>query len=138
MFGDYIDVYDLTQAVEDGATVKIFYESRLAKVELPDEARQALDDEFAEVTEGTEERGPRAAKTRWARVEAIVGARRAARRIAADIVEHWETRREALAGKAMIVSHVPAHLRGALRRDRRAAPGLALRRMPRGDGSRSS
>ena len=81
VFGDYIDVYDLTQAVEDGATVKVFYESRLAKVELPEEATASIDDAFDEATD--RHRGARRSerlKTRWARVEAIVGADEAARR----------------------------------------------------------
>ncbi len=103
VFGDYIDVYDLTRAVEDGATVRIFYESRLAKVSLPEEVRASIDDEIAEVTEGQEEADAQRAKTRWARVEAIVGASERLDLVAADIVEHWERRRAKLVGKAMIV-----------------------------------
>ena len=91
MFGDYIDVYDLTRAVEDGATVRIFYESRLAKVRLPEEARAEIDAEVAEVTEGQEPTEAERAKSRWARVEAIVGAGERLDLVAADIVEHWET-----------------------------------------------
>ena len=103
VFGDYIDVYDLTRAVEDGATVRIFYESRLAKVRLPDEARAEIDAEVAEVTEGQEVSEAERAKTRWARVEAIVGSAERLDLVAADIVEHWERRRANLVGKAMIV-----------------------------------
>jgi type I restriction enzyme R subunit len=103
IFGEYIDVYDLTQAVEDGATVKVFYEARLARVELPSEAREALDEEFDEVTELAETDTRDRLKTRWARVEAIVGARPRIEAIAADIVTHWEARRDAMAGKAMVV-----------------------------------
>ena len=103
VFGDYIDVYDLTRAVEDGATVRIFYESRLAKVRLPDEVRASIDDEVAEVTEGQEQTAADRAKSRWARVEAIVGASERLDLIASDIVEHWEHRRASLLGKAMIV-----------------------------------
>lgn len=103
IFGEYIDVYDLTQAVEDGATVKVFYEARLAKVELPAEARAALDSGFEEVTELAETETRERLKTRWARVEAIVGARRRVDQVAADIVQHWERRQSALAGKAMVV-----------------------------------
>jgi len=101
VFGDYIDVYDLTRAVEDGATVRIFYESRLAKVRLSEEARDEIDAGVEEVMEGQEvdERS----KTRWARVEAIVGASDRLDLIAADIVQHWERRREEMLGKAMIV-----------------------------------
>ena len=103
VFGDYIDVYDLTRAVEDGATVRIFYESRLAKVRLPEEARAEIDADVAEVTEGQELSDAERAKSRWARVEAIVGASERLDLIAADIVEHWEHRRANLVGKAMIV-----------------------------------
>ena len=103
IFGEYIDVYDLTQAVEDGATVKVFYEARLAKVELPPEAREVLDSGFEEVTELAETGTRDRLKTRWARVEAIVGARKRIAEVASDIVTHWEARRGALAGKAMIV-----------------------------------
>ena len=105
VFGDYIDVYDLTRAVEDGATVRIFYESRLAKVSLPEEARAELDDGLAAVTETQESarRRPSGPRSRWGRVEAIVGADERLDLIAADIVEHWEKRRDGLIGKAMIV-----------------------------------
>lgn len=103
VFGDYIDVYDLTRAVEDGATVRIFYESRLAKVRLPDDVRAAIDADVADVTEGHELAEAERAKTRWARVEAIVGSSDRLDLIAADIVEHWERRRANLVGKAMIV-----------------------------------
>ena len=104
VFGDYIDVYDLTQAVTDGATVKVYYEPRLAKVELPAEAHHTLDDAFAEATSGTEEDARERLKTRWARVEAIVGSDKRIAELAADIVAHWEKRREVLAGKCMIVA----------------------------------
>ena len=103
IFGEYIDVYDLSQAVEDGATVRVYYEARLAKVELPDEAHSALDAAFDEVTELAEVETRDRLKTRWARVEAVVGASKRISEVAADIVEHWEKRRGALAGKAMIV-----------------------------------
>ena len=95
VFGDYIDVYDLTRAVEDGATVKIFYESRLAKVSLSDADYEALDALADEITEQVEEESARKAKSRWARLEAIVGAEDRLDLIAEDIVEHWEKRREA-------------------------------------------
>jgi type I restriction enzyme, R subunit len=103
IFGEYIDVYDLSQAVEDQATVKVYYEARLAKVELPDEARSALDTGFDEVTELAESEARDRLKTRWARVEAVVGARKRIDQVAADIVQHWEARREVLTGKAMVV-----------------------------------
>jgi type I restriction enzyme R subunit len=103
IFGEYIDVYDLSQAVEDGATVKVFYEARLAKVELPSDAREVLDAGFEEVTELAETDTRERLKSRWARVEAVVGARNRIEQVAADIVTHWEARREVLAGKAMVV-----------------------------------
>jgi type I restriction enzyme R subunit len=104
VFGDYIDIYDLTQAVTDGATVRVYYEPRLAKVELPADLHQSLDDAFAEATSGTEDEARERLKTRWARVEAIVGSDKRIRELAADIVVHWEQRRQALAGKGMIVA----------------------------------
>ena len=104
VFGDYIDVYDLTQAVEDGSTVKVLYEPRLAKVQLPKDALSALDEAFAEATSGTEDEAKDRLKTRWAQVEAIVGSEERLQELAADIVAHWEARREVLGGKAMIVT----------------------------------
>ncbi len=104
VFGEYVDIYDLTRAVEDGATVKIYYESRLAKVELSVEDYQALDDLADEITEQVEETAASKAKSRWSRLEAIVGAEERLDMIARDIVEHWEKRREALFGKGMIVT----------------------------------
>jgi len=103
VFGEYIDVYDLTRAAEDGATVRIFYESRLAKVRLPADAKAEVDAGVDELTEGQELIDTERAKSRWARVEAIVGASERLDLIANDIVEHWEARRENLVGKAMVV-----------------------------------
>lgn len=103
VFGDYVDIYDLTRAVEDGATVKIFYESRLAKIDLSDEDLEALDELAEEITETVEERAATAAKSRWSRLEAVVGADPRLDLIARDIVDHWEKRRESLFGKGMIV-----------------------------------
>lgn len=104
VFGDYISVYDLTQAVEDGATVKVYYEPRLARVELPADTLTDVDEAFAEATSGTEEEAAERLKTRWARVEAIVGADKRIKELAADLVNHWETRRDALDGKCMVVA----------------------------------
>lgn len=104
VFGDYIDVYDLTRAVEDGATVKIYYESRLAKVALSASDMGALDELADEITSEVEEDEARKAKSKWARLEAIVGAEDRLDVVAADIVRHWEKRREAMLGKAMIVA----------------------------------
>ncbi|MCB0878289.1 MAG: type I restriction endonuclease subunit R [Thermoleophilia bacterium] len=104
VFGDYIDVYDLTRAVEDGATVKIYYESRLAKVHVPDEDLAALDDLADEITEAAEDDAASKAKSRWSRVEAIVGAEQRLDLIARDLVVHWDKRRAAMrGGKGMIV-----------------------------------
>jgi type I restriction enzyme R subunit len=104
VFGDYIDIYDLTRAVEDGATVKIFYEPRLVKVGLSDAISGELDGLADEITEQVEETAATAAKSRWARLEAIVGADERLDLVAHEIVEHWEKRREALVGKGMIVA----------------------------------
>jgi type I restriction enzyme R subunit len=104
VFGDYIDVYDLTRAVEDGATVKIYYESRLAKVSLSNADLAALDELADEITSEVDEDEATRAKSRWARLEAIVGAEDRLDLIAEDIVDHWEKRRAAMVGKAMIVT----------------------------------
>lgn len=103
VFGDYIDVYDLTRAVEDGATVKIFYEPHLIKVDIPDTELDVLDELADEITEQVEEDAASAAKSRWSRLEAIVGAESRLDAAAQFIVENWEQRREALFGKGMIV-----------------------------------
>lgn len=104
VFGNYIDVYDLTQAVEDGATVKVFYEPRLAKVELPASAREDIDDAFALAVSDTEDSAQERLKSTWTRVEAVVGAPTRIRELASDLVTHWEARREVFAGKAMVVA----------------------------------
>jgi type I restriction enzyme R subunit len=104
VFGEYIDVYDLTQAVADGATVKVYYEPRLAKVELPSEVLPKLDEAFALATSGTEEEAKERLKSRWGQIEAVVGSDKRIKELAADIVTHWEARKEALAGKAIIVA----------------------------------
>ena len=104
VFGDYIDTYDLTQAVEDGATVKVYYEPRLARVELPADALDDIDAAFRDATSGSEDEARDRLKSKWARVEAIVGSDKRIGELAADLVAHWERRREALTGKAMIVT----------------------------------
>ncbi|MEW6379079.1 MAG: type I restriction endonuclease subunit R [bacterium] len=103
VFGNYIDIYDIEQAVKDGATVRIFYESRLAKLELKDDERPKIDPEFEEVTEGEEVEKKEKLKSRWARLEAVVGAEKRVKQIAGDIVRHYEEREEVIDGKAMIV-----------------------------------
>ena len=85
VFGDYIDVYDMTRAVEDGTTVKIFYESRIAKLELPEELKPKIDTEYDEITEYQEYSQKEKLKSKWARLEAIVGANERVKQIAKDI-----------------------------------------------------
>jgi type I restriction enzyme R subunit len=92
VFGDYIDIYDMTRAVEDGTTVRIFYESRIAKLELPDELKPVIDDEYEEITEYQEYTQKEKLKSKWSRLEAIVGAEQRVKAIAKDIVEHFEKR----------------------------------------------
>lgn len=107
VFGDYIDVYDMTRAVADGTTVKIFYESRIAKLELPEEMKPQVDSEYEEITEYEEYSQKEKLKSKWARLEAIVGAEQRVEQIARDIVEHFEKREAAQeneGGKAMIVA----------------------------------
>jgi type I restriction enzyme, R subunit len=104
VFGDYIDIYDIQQAVEDKATVPIYYESRLAKLTLKQEELPNLDPEFDEVTEGEEETSKEKLKSKWAQLEALVGSETRIKEIARDIVNHFETRQESLdGGKGMIV-----------------------------------
>ena len=103
VFGDCISIYDIQRAVEDKATVKIYYESRLAKLELDETERPRIDPEFEEVTEGEEIERKEKLKTKWAQLEAIVGTEKRLKLIAQDIIEHFEKRLEAMEGKAMIV-----------------------------------
>jgi type I restriction enzyme, R subunit len=103
VFGDYIHIYDIQQAVEDGATVKIYYESRLAKIELSEADQQILDEQVEEITENDEltERQKRFAK--WTGKEAVVGSQQRLKQVALDLVNHFEQRTSAAVGKAMIV-----------------------------------
>jgi type I restriction enzyme R subunit len=103
VFGDYISVYDIQRAVEDKATVPIYYESRLAKLELDQSEKPTIDPEFEEVTEGEEVERKEKLKSKWAQLEAVVGSERRLKLIAEDIVEHFERRLEAMEGKAMVV-----------------------------------
>ena len=103
VFGDHISVYDIQRAVEDGATVPIYYESRLAKLVLDEDERPTIDAGFEDVTEGEEVDRREKLKTKWAQLEAIVGAERRVALVARDIVEHFESRQEAMDGKAMVV-----------------------------------
>lgn len=103
VFGNYVDVYDIAQAVEDGATVRIYYESRLAKVHLRPEEAAKLDEEVEAITEGEESTAKEKAKAKWAQLEAIVGHRDRLKVVATDLVDHFEKRREAFEGKGMVV-----------------------------------
>ena len=103
VFGNYIDVYDIAQAVEDGATVRIYYESRLAKVELSDEGRQLVE-ELDKELEIDNMNDVQKAKAKWTQLEALIGSPNRLRSIAKDIVTHFEERQKVFEGKAMIVA----------------------------------
>ena len=103
VFGDYISVYDIQRAVQDGATVPIYYESRLAKLGLLESERPKIDPDFEEATEGEEVERREKLKSKWAQLEAVVGAEKRLELIARDIVDHFEQRCDALDGKAMVV-----------------------------------
>jgi len=103
VFGDYIDKYDILRAVEDGATVPIFYEGRLAKIDLREEEKPTIDPEFEEITEGEEESYKQKLRTKWAALEAMVGTEKRIALVAEDLVNHFEDRLQVLDGKAMVV-----------------------------------
>jgi type I restriction enzyme R subunit len=103
VFGDYISIYDIQRAVADKATVPIYYESRVAKLGLNASEIPTIDKEFEEITEGEEETRKQRLKTKWAALEALVGNPKRIELIAADLVNHYERRLEAMEGKAMIV-----------------------------------
>lgn len=104
VFGEYLDVYDIQAAVKDGATVPIYYESRLAKVHLPDEKSKEIDAEVEAVAEGAELGAKEKAKAKWAQLEAIIGNRERLKEIAKDLVAHFEARQEVNIGKGMVVA----------------------------------
>ncbi len=103
VFGDYISIYDIRRAVEDGATVPIYYESRLAKLMLDEREKPKIDPEFEAATEGEELDRKEKLKTKWAQLETIVGAEKRVALVAEDIVKHFERRLEAMDGKGMVV-----------------------------------
>ena len=103
VFGEHISIYDIQRAVEDGATVPIYYESRLARLALDEAERPRIDPDFEEATEGEEIARKEKLKTKWAQLEAIVGTEKRLRLVAQDILDHFESRLEALDGKAMVV-----------------------------------
>lgn len=101
VFGDYIDIYDIQRGVEDGATVPIYYESRLARIELDEDEIAKIDDEIDDLANDDDLSEKERQKGKWSRVEALVGAEDRLRMIAADLVEHFENRVDAMAGEAM-------------------------------------
>ena len=103
VFGNYIDVYDIARAVEDGATVPIYYESRLARIELDADEKPNIDAEIADLTEDEAESEQERLKRKWASVEALVGAEKRIALVADDLVRHFEARVVAMEGKAMVV-----------------------------------
>ncbi|MFG1350128.1 type I restriction endonuclease subunit R [Xanthobacter autotrophicus] len=103
VFGDYIDIYDISRAVEDGATVPIYYESRLARITLPEDEKPRIDAEIEELTEDQAVTEQEAIKRKWATIEALVGSRKRLKMVAEDLVQHLENRLAALDGKAMAV-----------------------------------
>ncbi|WP_409228472.1 type I restriction endonuclease subunit R [Gudongella sp. SC589] len=103
VFGHTIDTYDMTQAVEDEATVRIYYENRIIKLDTVDEEIQKIDVEFEEVTEGQEDSIRDKTRSKWSRLEAVVGSPNRIKKLAEDIVHHYEEKSKAIEGKAMIV-----------------------------------
>lgn len=103
IFGDYIDVYDIQQAVEDGATVPIYYESRVSKVNLQEERKLQLDKDFEELTEGEELTNQQNLKAKWSSAEAVIGSKARLEKVAEDFIAHFEKRTSVLDGKAMFV-----------------------------------
>jgi type I restriction enzyme, R subunit len=104
VFGDYIHIYDMQQAKEDGATVAIYYESRLAKLKLNEQQMPTIDAEVDELAEDEEDSAQAKLKSRWAALERVVGAEPRVAQVAADLVAHFEERNKAMAGKAMVVA----------------------------------
>jgi type I restriction enzyme R subunit len=104
VFGDYIDVYDIEQAVKDGATVRIYYESRLAKIKLSDADKAAMDQQVEEITEDDELTDKQKRFAKWASKEAVVGSEGRLKQVAKDMVAHFEERTKASKGKAMFIA----------------------------------
>ncbi|MGC8118633.1 type I restriction endonuclease subunit R [Metapseudomonas otitidis] len=103
VFGGYIDVYDISRAVEDGATVPIYYESRLARIELDEDEKPKIDAEVDDLTEDDSEDDQERLKRKWSTIEALVGSDKRLALVAKDMVAHFEDRVAALDGKAMVV-----------------------------------
>src|SRR5205814_5207363 len=98
VFGDYIRIYNIPRAVEDKATVPIYYEGRLAKLELKPEERPKIDPNFEEATEGEEFDHKEKLKTKWAALEAVVGAEKRTGVVAEEFARHWDARMEVMDG----------------------------------------
>lgn len=104
VFGEYVDIYDIQQAVIDKATVPIYYESRLAKINFDEDEKENLDVEFEDLTEGEELTDRQKYKAKWARLEAIVGNEKRLEKIADDMVRHFEARSSVMVGKGLVVA----------------------------------
>lgn len=104
VFGQYVDIYDISQAVADGSTVRIYYESRLAKVNLDEEGKRLIEEFDQELEEDEDITGKQRAKSKWTKLEAIVGNKERIKNLARDIVTHFELRQQVFSGKAMIVA----------------------------------
>ena len=128
VFGEYMSVYDVQRAVEDNATVPIYYESRLAKLALEDSERPRIDPGLEEVTEGQEQSQVEAVKRRWAQLEKLVGTSKRLEMIARDLVRHFEARLDAMDGKAMIVTMSRVIAADLYEKLIELRPGLAQRR----------
>ena len=131
VFGDYIDIYDVGRAIEDKATVPIYYESRLVKLDLPEERPSLLDEEFDDLTEDLEETRRRSATSKWAQLEAVVGTPKRLAQVAADLVEHIDRRLRGQGRQGDDRHHVAPDRGRSLRPDRRAAAGVGQRRTMR-------
>lgn len=103
VFGHCIDTYDMTRAVEDEATVKIYYENRIIKLDTDEEELLKVDDEFDDVTEGQEDNEKEKNKSKWSRLEAVIGSPNRIKKLAEDIVNHYEEKSKVIDGKAMVV-----------------------------------
>ena len=104
VFGEYADVYSIERAVKDRATVPIYYEGRLAKIELKEEEKPKLDEEFEEVTEGEEIEHKEKLKSKWSRLEALVGSQKRIKQVVEDLLAHYDKRQEAMEGKVLVVA----------------------------------
>jgi type I restriction enzyme R subunit len=126
IFGEYIDIYDISRAVEDGATVPIFYESRLARIELNEDEKPLIDSEIEALVEDQSLTEAEKLKAKWSAVEALVGSDKRLAQVAADMVTHLEARIEAMNGKAMAVCMSRRICVALYEQDRRLAARMAF------------